>query len=169
MTTSIQDEGSKLGTLWLFKQKFGYKQIPTDIGYEAYLKALLICANGDGKLADEERDWVIGYAYAYNTDPAIIEQMKVYKAEEDIETVLSGDSSAMESVRESRRFIIYDAIQACSADGEFHEKERAVVLKGAKKLNISEEEFKKIEEIYLETVKLREKRLAVMYPNGSPL
>ncbi|AFZ27095.1 hypothetical protein Cylst_5048 [Cylindrospermum stagnale PCC 7417] len=165
MTTNIKQEEPKLGTFWLFKEKFGFNQIPLDIAYEAYYKSLLICANGDGTLADEERDWVIGYAYAYNCDPAIIEKLKVYKADEEIETVITQHNS----VSESRPSLIFDAIQACCADGEYSDKERSVVLRGAKKLNISEDEFNKIEELYLETVKLREKRLAVFYPNGSPL
>ncbi len=108
---------------------------------------------------------MIGYAYAYNCNPAIIEQLKVYKADEDIETVISGDFAASDS----RYFLIYDAIQACCADGEYSEKERAIVLKAAKKLGISEDVFQQIEEIYLETVELRKKRLAVMYPDGGPL
>ncbi|MBH8561320.1 hypothetical protein I8748_03865 [Nostoc sp. CENA67] len=165
MTTNIQDKENTLGILWLFKERYGFKQLPSDLAYEAYLKALMICANGDGTLADEERDWIIGYGCAYDCNPAIIEQLKVYKADEDIETVISGDFAASDS----RYFLIYDAIQACCADGEYSEKERAVVLKGAKKLGISEDEFQKIEEIYLETVQLHKKRLAVLFPNGAPL
>jgi uncharacterized tellurite resistance protein B-like protein len=165
MTINAEDKKANLGTLWLFKEHYGFSQVPPNIAYDAYLKSLLICAKGDGTLADEERDWVIGHAAAFNTDPAILEELKNYNADEDIETVISGDLSASES----RRFLIFEAIQACAADGEYNEKERAVVLKGAKKLNISEDEFKRIEEIYFETVKLREKRLAVMYPDGLPL
>ncbi|MBC6432166.1 hypothetical protein FM036_15925 [Nostoc sp. HG1] len=165
MATKIQEKESNLGSLWFLKGQYGFKERPLDIAYEAYFKSMLICANGDGTLADEERDWVIGLAYACDCEPAILEKLKVYKADEDIETVISGSPTSSES----RRFLIFDAIQACSADGEYSEKERAVVLRGAKKLNISEDEFKKIEEIYLETVKLREKRLAMMYPNGSPV
>lgn len=165
MASNIQDQKNSLGILWLFKERYGFKQVPSDVAYEAYLKSLLICANGDGTLADAERDWIIGYGSAYDCNPAIIEQLKVYKADEDIETVIAGDFAASDS----RRFLIYDAIQACCADGEYSEKERAVVLKGAKKLGISEEVFQQIEEIYLETVELHKKRLAVMYPNGTPL
>ncbi|BAZ49165.1 hypothetical protein NIES4103_17760 [Nostoc sp. NIES-4103] len=165
MATNIQDGKNRLGTLWLFKERYGFKQLPSDLAYEAYLKALMICANGDGTLADEERDWVIGYGCAYDCSPEIIEELKVYKADEDIETVISGDFAASDS----RYFLIYDAIQACCADGEYSEKERAVVLKGAKKLGISEEEFQQIEEIYLETVQLHQKRLAVLFPKGAPL
>lgn len=165
MATNTQEQENSLGTLWLFKERYGFKQLPSDLAYEAYLKALMICANGDGTLADEERDWVIGYGCAYDCNPAIIEQLKVYKADEDIETVISGDFAASDS----RYFLIYDAIQACCADGEYSEKERAIVLKGAKKLGISEEEFQQIEEIYLETVQLHQKRLAVLFPKGAPL
>lgn len=165
MTTNIPEKESDLGVLWLFKEKCGFTQIPSNIAYESYFKAMLVCANGDGTLADEERDWVVGCAYAYDCDPALIEELKVYKADEDIETVISRDPAA----NESRFFLIFDAMQVCCADGEYSDKERAVILKGAKKLNVSEEEFKKIEELYLETVKLREKRIALLYPQGAPL
>jgi hypothetical protein len=70
--------------LWLLKGRFGFKQLPLDVCYETYLKSLLICAKGDGTLTDEERDWVIGYAYAYNCNPAIIEQLKDYKAAHEV-------------------------------------------------------------------------------------
>ncbi|MBE9038623.1 hypothetical protein [aff. Roholtiella sp. LEGE 12411] len=165
MAANIQDKENFLGILWLFKERYGFKQLPSDMAYEAYLKSLLICANGDGTLTDEERNWVIGYGCAYNCNPAIIEQLKVYKADEDIEAVISGDFAASDS----RHFLIYDAMHACSADGEYSEEERSVVLKGAKKLGISEDTFKEIEQIYLETVQLHEKLLAVMFPNGAPL
>ncbi len=164
MTTNIKESETNLGISWLFKEQFGFSQIPANVSYEAYFKSLLICANGDGTLADAERDWVIGYASAYNRDSAVIEKLKVYKADEDLETVFSGDPL----ISETRRSLILDAIQACAADGEYSEKERAIVLKGAKILNISEDELKKIEEIYFETVKLREKRLAVIFPKGLP-
>jgi uncharacterized tellurite resistance protein B-like protein len=154
-----------LGTLWLFKEKYGFKQIPLDMDYEAYLKALLICANGDGRLTDEERNWVIGFAEAYNCEPSLLEEIKNYKGGEDIETVISGSPAA----NLSRHCLIYDAIKACSADGDYHEEERMIVLRGAKKLGISEDVIKQIEELCLEEAKLREKRLAVLYPNGSPL
>jgi uncharacterized tellurite resistance protein B-like protein len=163
MTTDIKKQ-EDLGISWLFQEQFGFSQIPLNQSYEAYFKSLLVCANGDGTLADAERGWVIGYASAYNRDPAIIEKLKVYKADEDLETLFSGDPLIIET----RRSLLLDAIQACAADGEYNEKERAVVLKGAKALNISEDELKKIEEIYFETVKLREKRLAVLYPKGLP-
>ncbi|MBD2524480.1 TerB family tellurite resistance protein [Nostoc sp. FACHB-133] len=164
MTTNTAKIETDLGIKWLFNEQFGFSEIPLNASYEAYFKAMLICANGDGTLADAERDWVIGYASAYNRDSEVIEKLKAYKADEDLETVFKGDPV----ISETRRSLILDAIQTCAADGEYSEKERAIVLKAAKILNISKDELKKIEEIYLETVKLREKRIAALFPNGLP-
>lgn len=153
------------GILWLFKEKFTFNKGPTSKGYEGYLKSLLICANGDGKLAPEERDWVVGYASAYGAPDSLVEVLKSYEATEDIEKVIS---LTVESDG-SRRYLVYDAIKACSADGEYSDPERATVAKMAAKLGISTDLVKQIEQICIEEAKLREKRLALMYPEGPPI
>ena len=152
-------------TLWLFKEKWGFKNVPEPLAYDSYLKALLICANGDNELSQPERDWVVGYAAAYDTSEELIEELKTYKADEDIDAVISRERS----VNASRRCLVYDAIKACSADGEYSSGERATVAKMAAKLGIDSEVLKQIEEIYAQEAKLREKRLALMYPTGAPL
>ena len=150
------------GLLWLFKERFTFSKAPTPKGYDGYLKSLLICANGDGKLAPEERDWVIGYGSAYGAPDSVLEELKSYEATEDIEKVIS---VTVESDG-SRRYLVYDAITACSADAEYSDRERATVAKMAAKLGISTDVVKQIEEICMEEAKLREKRLALMYPEG---
>ena len=52
---NLTDE--KLGQGWLFNDRFGfaYDKIPPSLAFEAYGKALLMCASGDGNLTDEER------------------------------------------------------------------------------------------------------------------
>jgi uncharacterized tellurite resistance protein B-like protein len=164
MATKISEEKSDLGALWFLKEQYSLKQRPLD-AYEVYFKAILVCANGDGTIADEERDWVIGLADACGCGSAILEKLKVYKANEDVETLVSASYTS----NQSRRWVIYDAIKACSADQEYSEQERNVVLKAAKKLGISEEVVKQIEEICLEEAKMRTNRVALMYPDGSPL
>jgi uncharacterized tellurite resistance protein B-like protein len=164
MATNISEKKSDLGALWFLNEQYSLTQRPLD-AYEVYFKALLACANGDGTLADEERDWVIGLADACGCGDAILEKLKYYKADEDIEALVSRSHAS----NESRRWVIYDAIKASSADKDYSEQERNVVLKGAKKLGISEDVVQQIEEICLEEAKLRKKRVALMYPNGSPL
>lgn len=151
-----------LGLLWLFKQKYGFSKVPSPEAYDGYIKSLLLCANGDGKLAPEERDWVVGFASAHGASDSLVEELKSYEATEDIEAVIS---VAVESDG-SRRYLIYEAIEACSADGEYSDGERATVAKMAAKLGISTDVVKQIEELCMEQAKLREKRLALMYPDG---
>ncbi|MBW4570525.1 MAG: hypothetical protein KME31_21615 [Tolypothrix carrinoi HA7290-LM1] len=153
------------GLLWLLKEKYTFSKVPSPEAYDGYLKSVLICANGDGKLAPEERDWVVGFACAYGASDSLVEELKSYEATEDIEKVIS---VAVESDG-SRRYLVYEAIKACSADGEYSDPERATVAKMAAKLGISCDVVKQIEEICMEEAKLREKRLALMYPEGPPI
>ncbi|MEQ9669091.1 hypothetical protein [Coleofasciculus sp. G2-EDA-02] len=60
------------------------------------------------------------------------------------------------------------AIQACSADKEYHAEEQAKVRKMAKYLGIEEDVVNQIEEICISEAKMREKRIAVMFPEGIP-
>lgn len=154
-----------IGLLWLFNEKSSFKTIPTSGDFEVYAKAILICANGDGKLAPEERDWVIGHFAAFGTPDSVLDELKTYKADEDIEKVISMTPAASAS----RRFLVYDAIRACSADGQYSDPERAMVIRMAAKLGVSEDLVRQIEEVCLEEARLREKRLKLVYPEGAPL
>ena len=153
------------GLLWLFYQKGGFRELPNDEDFNSYMKSMLVCANGDGTLAPEERDWVVGHAAAYGAPDSLVEELKSYKADEDIEKMISNTPAA----NASRRFLVYDAIMACSADGEYSDPERATITKMAAKLGISQDTVEQIEKICLEEIELREKRLKLIYPEGAPL
>lgn len=129
------------------------------------MKAILICANGDGKLAPMERDWVIGYFAAFGAPDSLLDEAQSYTADEDIEKIISATPEA----HASRRFLVYDAIMACSADGAYSDQERAMVTRMAAKLGIAEDLVRQIEEVCLEEARMREKRLALVYPDGAPL
>jgi hypothetical protein len=159
-----------VGLLWLIKEKYGFQEAeipaisPED--YDSYLKSILICANGDGTLAPEEREWVIGHASAYSASDSLVEELKFYKADEDIEKVMSRVPLATNGFK---RHLVYDTIMACSADGEYSDQERVTVTKMVAKLGISQDIVQQIEKLCIEEIKLREKRLKLMYPEGSPM
>ncbi|MDI1475078.1 hypothetical protein [Polyangium sp. y55x31] len=153
------------GYLWLFKDKANFTTLPTDETFEGYMKAVLICANGDGKLTPEERDWAVGHSAAFGASDSLLDKLLSYKADEDIEQVISMTPASSAS----RRFLVYDAIRACSADGQYSDRERATVIRMAAKLGLSEELVRQIEEVCLEEARLREKRLSLVYPEGAPL
>ena len=151
------------GLLWLFKEKYTFGKFPSPEAYDSYTKSILVCANGDGTLAPEERDWVVGLASAFGASDSLVEELKSYKADEDIEKTI-GDAPEASG---SRRYLVYDAIMACSADGEYSDQERATITKMAAKLGISQDTVEQIEKICIEEIKLREKRVKLMYPEGA--
>ncbi|MEQ9621909.1 hypothetical protein [Coleofasciculus chthonoplastes] len=155
----------KEGLHWLFNKKCGFKEIPGLPTFDSYLKAILICANGDNELTQAERDWVVGHGSAFGAPDEMIEELKTYQADEDIDAVISRDTAA----NACRRYLVYDAIEACSADGEYNNGERETVIKMAAKLGVDAEIVKQIEEIYTQEAKLRDKRLALLFPTGTPL
>jgi tellurite resistance protein len=153
------------GLFWLFSQRQSFRELPNHEDYNSYLKSILICANGDGTLAPEERDWVVGFASAFGAPDSLVEELKSYKADEDIEKMISNTPSA----NASRRFLVHDAIMACSADGAYSDLERATITKMAAKLGISQDTVEQIERICIEEIELREKRVKLVYPEGPPL
>ncbi|MGB3511194.1 MAG: hypothetical protein WBA93_18550 [Microcoleaceae cyanobacterium] len=108
-------------------------------------------------LAPEERNWVVGRAASLR-NPGY-ELAKTYSADENLLDVL-GTSTVDKA---GRRLIIYVAIQACSADGEFHPDERANVYKIAEKLGVEKEVVDSIEQICVEEAKMREKRISLYF------
>jgi len=155
----------KEGVYWIFAERCGLNDIPGSSSYDSYMKSLLICANGDNELTQAERDWIVGYASALGAPDQVVEKLKTYPADEDIDSVISRDAAA----NASRRYLVYDAIRACSADGEYSSGERETVTKMAAKVGVDAEIVKQIEEICTEEAKLREKRLALLFPTGTPL
>ncbi|MGK7901841.1 MAG: TerB family tellurite resistance protein [Hormoscilla sp.] len=149
--------------LWTLKELYGIKSIPPAEDYETFIKAALICAKADGVLAPEERNWVVGRA-ATLRNPGY-ELAKNYPADEDLLDVVAKSSAVDKS---GRRMLIYVAIQACAADGEYHPDERAKVHKMAKALGIEEDVVNQLEELCMSEAKIREQRIGLIFPEGVP-
>ena len=149
--------------MWIYNHIYGFNTIPPTGDAETFTKATLICAKADGVLSPEERNWVVGRAATISTSG--YELAKTYSADEELADVLA-NSSAIDT--NGRRSIIYVAIQACSADGEYHQEEREKIHAMAKSLGMEEDVVNQIEEICIEEAKMREKRIALLFPEGAP-
>ena len=62
----------------------------------AYGKALLHCANGDGRITQQERDWIMGYLTAAGHTDAVLEQLRTYQGTERIEDIATGHEDRCE-------------------------------------------------------------------------
>lgn len=151
-----------LGRKWMFNDLYGFAEPPTESEMAAFGKALLVCANGDGKLSQEERTWVVGLYAARGCSAEFAEALQRYDASDDIAALL--DSTAKTS--NARRSLIYLAVRACAADGELHPEEWQTILKMATRLNIEPAIAEQIRALHEQEAALRQKRIELIYPNG---
>jgi hypothetical protein len=69
-------------------------------------------------------------------------------------------------VKLTRRSIIYNSIRASGADGVLHEKELQAIYDLAKNIDVTPEQVKEVQELYEEEQKMRENRIAILFPDG---
>lgn len=162
MSTSVQSDIR--GAKWLFKNEWGFGAKPTADDFEAYHKALMICAKGDGVLAPEERDWVIGYSVAMGADPALVEELSTYAADDDVVAIISRARVA----DKDRGACIFDAMRACAADGELAPAELESIRKMANRLGVGDL-VDRLYELHQQEERVRAERNKLLYPSGTPL
>jgi hypothetical protein len=154
----------KLGQSWIFNWFFGFQNIPTDEDCCIYMKSVLCCAKGDGIMAPEEKDWAIGFCASWGVADWVIEELKTYEADENLEEVIARSPQ----VSIAQRDLLLTAIRACAADGEFHEEEKAKIRQMASIIGVSEEIVEQLEQLQKEEAALRQKRINLLYPERSP-
>jgi len=66
------------------------------------------------------------------------------------------------------RILLYDAIRACSADGDYHEGERAAIHSLGAALRLPDDVVTQIEALIDEEEALKAKRIRLLMPEGHP-
>lgn len=155
---------SERGIRWLLHDSFDFKTLPPATDYDGFGKALLTCANGDGRITAAERAWVLGYLDAYGCPEAVLERLAVYDGKESLEQILASSPT----VKLSATSALYDAIRACYADGELSSGELAALETMAKLVEVDRYTLRQLIEHYHEEQHLRGKRLRLLYPHGNP-
>ncbi|MDX2680594.1 tellurium resistance protein [Streptomyces soliscabiei] len=146
---------------FLFNEFWGFQKAPTSTNFEKYSKALLVIANSDGELADTERDFVLGLIAGMGGEPALIDELRGYAADEDVHQLLAGDAD----VRASARALVYDAIRACSADGVLDPRELAKIYEVADRLGVEGKVVDELQGIHAEQRRLVGKLFLTAYPD----
>ena len=160
---------SQLGQGWLFNQRFGYAydKIPPGVAFEAYGKALIMCAAGDGKISEEERQWVVGFFAAFNSPTEIIRSLKTFDGKGDIiKTLSTGNTIA--STPAAKRWLVWDALNTCAADGDLNEGELKRIRSMASAIGLEPRVVSEIEHLHNEQTNLRKKQFALLWPDGIP-
>jgi uncharacterized membrane protein YebE (DUF533 family) len=126
-----------------------------------YGRALLCAANGDGRITDAERDWIVGYLRAAGHSPENIASLQAYEGTTDIEDLF------MRGVQPgAKRITIADAIRACGADGDLADEELAAVCAIAERIDVPAEVVDELIDIYRQEQELKSRRIALVFPDG---
>jgi hypothetical protein len=163
--TTMAINARELASRWFFRHEWSFNDLPPAEDYPAFGKALLVCVNGDGELTPAERGWVLGYLASKGASERLLDELKGYAATDDVVQVVSKSHI----VNRARRAVVFDAIRACSADGEFSPGERATVRKLAAALGLSENMVEQLEQAHLDEVKATARRIQLVFPEGTPL
>ena len=150
--------------LWLMKNTLNFDSIPPAADYLNYGKALLLCCKGDGVIAEGERAFVVGYFAAFGCPDDVLDTLSVYSGEGDLKSIV-GSSPQLQMTSKAA---IYDSIRACDADGKLADGEINVIKEIAAMVNVSTSEVDDIIAIYRAEQAVKETRLQITYPNGSP-
>lgn len=153
----------EIGPLWMLTETLGFQTPPPPKHRDTFIKAVLICARAEGELAQSEREWVAGRFTSFFSDG--YDLAMTYEADEDLADVLE---ECPDISQNSARAMIYIAIQASYADGEFHPREREAIKKLAARIHVAPEVVDLLEDQHLEEVKIRERRLELLFPEGVP-
>lgn len=148
---------------WFFTETWNFKQPPPQEADEFFGKAILMCAKGDGELSQPERDFIVGYFATIGAPESMVEELQSYDGNDDLKSMVAPipDPGIFNA-------IVYFAIKACSADGELSDGERKRIQRLAKQLNIQPDVVDSIYNLYQDELKMRDKRLQVLFPAGSP-
>ena len=165
MTVTL-DAPREITAKWYYKELWGWdlEKICTGAERPTFLKALLTAANGDGILSQAERDWVIGRAAAAGAPESLLKELETYPANEDISQLIANTLAT----NKSKRAVIYFAIKASSADGEYNDAEKNAVRKSANAMGISEAIVKQIEDFHAKEEQMKQERIDLCFPDGDP-
>jgi uncharacterized membrane protein YebE (DUF533 family) len=133
----------------------------TDEDNRDYGRALFCAANGDGRITDAERDWILGYLRAAGHSPENIASLQAYEGTADIEDLFTRGVQPA-----SKRIAIADAIRACGADGELADDELAAVRAIADRVDVPAEVVDELVDIYRQEQELKSRRIALVFPGG---
>jgi uncharacterized membrane protein YebE (DUF533 family) len=157
-------DAHQIGSTWSVLELWDFTTEVEQPALLEFFKALIVCCNGDGNLTDEEREWCIGYCAATGGTVETLAALQEYPGDEEIATVVGrGRPHAA-----AHRRLIYDAIRAASSDGDYNAAEQATVRKMAAEVGVTQAEVAEFEELYAEEQRLKDRRISLVIPVGTP-
>jgi tellurite resistance protein len=124
-----------------------------------YGKILMTIAGADGEVAGKERAALEGIARGLGTPENVINEIAKF----DFKTARLDD---LIDANTPARALLYDAMVASSADGNFSDKERQAAQRAASLLGVDSATLASIEGLVQVEIALRKARAEVLFPSG---
>ncbi|UJR29847.1 hypothetical protein I4U23_017390 [Adineta vaga] len=149
---------------WIFKHFWHSDMRPSNMLVCEYTKILMNVAAADGVLADEERKWILGNFLAKGGSDDMYTFFKNYNpSKAEIDATLDVRPTFAHEVS---RAIIFEAIQAASADGDLHKEERNAVYRLGRSMKLEDSEIEQIEKLVETETAHRNKVVDTLFPKG---
>lgn len=159
------DRSLPLGPQWVFYQERNFvRSLPGD-GIVDYIKALFICAKGDGEISQPERDWIVGFAAATGVPDETVQMLDGYQGNDELSAILKANEVLDQSARKA---LVYDAIRASAADGVLAEGEIARIRTVAKQLGLTEEDTNRLFSVREAVHNAHEAHLVALFGDKMP-
>ncbi len=132
---------------------------------EGFAKAMLLCASGDGELADAERNWILGFVANSGATFELLEELKALQP---------GDLNPMDLLQKTERpglfthALIFYAIKASDADGVLDPNELGTIKLMAQVLGVESKIVDRLVELHREEQAFQKHKNALLFPNGHP-
>lgn len=132
---------------------------------EGFAKAMILCAAGDGELSPAELEWIVGFTANSGGTYELLQELGSLdpKALDPMQLLAQTERPGL-----FVHSLVYNAICASDADGVLEPGEVQTIHAMAMVLGLPESEVDGLFALQREEKALRERKLALLFPNGHP-
>lgn len=132
---------------------------------EGFAKAMIICAAGDGKLAPQELEWILGFVANSGGTHELLEELR------NLDPTALDPMQLLAQTERPGLFVhalVYHAIVASDADGVLEPGESQTIRAMAMVLGIPGDQIDALFALQAEERAFQRRKMTVLFPNGHP-
>lgn len=140
---------------------------PTTEDTEVYTAAMLVCSAADGVLHEDEEKWIIGHQAAFGVPQSILDNVQDLKTKWTYDEIIVKIKESS-TLKFTRRILVFHLLSACGGDGELAPKELDSIRGISSALELPEDEFEEVLELYNQEQDLNKKLMKCLWKDSNP-
>jgi tellurite resistance protein len=132
---------------------------------EGFAKAMMICAAGDGQLAPQELEWILGFVANSGGNYELLQELR------DLDPATLDPMKLLAQTERPGLFVhalVYHAIVASDADGKLEPGEAQTIRAMAAILGVTSEQIDALFALQAEERAFQARKMTVLFPDGHP-